>query len=195
MAYNTIVVAEPNSRTIDSMRRAACRHNGVAATVDLTTTNLDNRVEEHVLRTDLDNRVDVYEHVSMFLQNANELSPLALRQARNWVANYCAQNPKADLKFIWVIDPSVLAEDVAGIYAELSALLTEPISDIDEDDDQRLEDPQGLSETVVEALDAIDSSDPEVAHSKADALILALLPENVANAYERLVTRSRWWNC
>lgn len=47
---------------------------------------------------------------------------------------------------------------------------------------------------AVEALDAIDGdSDPEDAHGKADAALLAAVPPSVAAAYKRLVERARWW--
>lgn len=55
---------------------------------------------------------------------------------------------------------------------------------------------QPVYDKVVEALDNIDPvGDPEVAHSTADDLLLACVPHEVADAYQRLVQRSPWWAC
>jgi hypothetical protein len=52
---------------------------------------------------------------------------------------------------------------------------------------------------VVDALDAIDTADPEGAHSDADELLLDALRAagrgDVVAAYERVKARSRWWAC
>lgn len=48
---------------------------------------------------------------------------------------------------------------------------------------------------AVAALDAIDASDPETAHIKADEILLALLPNRVTRAYDELVGRCDWWAC
>ena len=47
---------------------------------------------------------------------------------------------------------------------------------------------------AVAKLDAIDpSGDPEGAHDQADKILLAALPPEVREAYERLVSRAPWW--
>lgn len=46
---------------------------------------------------------------------------------------------------------------------------------------------------VVDQLDALDVDDPEAAHSKADELLLSLVPAEVADAYRRVVKRADWW--
>lgn len=46
---------------------------------------------------------------------------------------------------------------------------------------------------VVAALDSIPGSDPDVAHSEADRLLLAFVPAEVYDAYRRLVLRCDWW--
>ena len=46
---------------------------------------------------------------------------------------------------------------------------------------------------AVAALDAINSGDPEAAHGEADAILLAAVPPEVAEAYRRLVDRCDWW--
>jgi hypothetical protein len=48
-------------------------------------------------------------------------------------------------------------------------------------------------EALVEKLDALDESDPEAAHSAADAILLDAVHPAVRAAYERLVERSHWW--
>lgn len=48
-------------------------------------------------------------------------------------------------------------------------------------------------EELNEALDNLDTSDPERAHGEADALILAALPASTRAAYERLAARAPWW--
>ncbi|QSR25554.1 hypothetical protein CFH99_07950 [Nocardioides aromaticivorans] len=48
---------------------------------------------------------------------------------------------------------------------------------------------------AVAALDAIDGDDPDGAHSEADQVLLDAVPAEVADAYERLVARCRWWAC
>jgi hypothetical protein len=49
-------------------------------------------------------------------------------------------------------------------------------------------------EKIVAALDAIDSeSDPELAHSKADDLLLQAVSPQICDAYKRVVKRARWW--
>ena len=37
------------------------------------------------------------------------------------------------------------------------------------------------------------SGDPEVAHSEADQILLAIVPASVAEAYRQLVERADWW--
>jgi len=46
---------------------------------------------------------------------------------------------------------------------------------------------------AVAALDAIDGSDGEVAHSKAEIILYDLAPEEVQRAYDRVEKRSRFW--
>jgi hypothetical protein len=46
---------------------------------------------------------------------------------------------------------------------------------------------------AVEALDAIDGGDPEGDHGDADHILLTIAPPEVRRAYERLVSRARWW--
>lgn len=48
---------------------------------------------------------------------------------------------------------------------------------------------------AIERLDATSGGDPEGAHSDADDVLLALVDPEVAEAYERLVGRCRWWAC
>ena len=48
-------------------------------------------------------------------------------------------------------------------------------------------------ELVVKEFDALDVKDPEKAHSQADDLLLALVPADVREAYQRVVERARWW--
>jgi hypothetical protein len=43
------------------------------------------------------------------------------------------------------------------------------------------------------ALDAISGDDPEAAHALADEVLLAAVPREVAEAYERLQGRAAWW--
>lgn len=50
---------------------------------------------------------------------------------------------------------------------------------------------------IVARLDAVDVSDPEMAHCEADELLCAALRSAglgpVADAYDRVVARARWW--
>jgi hypothetical protein len=46
---------------------------------------------------------------------------------------------------------------------------------------------------AVRRLDALDAKDPEVAHSDADGILLALVGADVRAAYQRLVERAKWW--
>jgi hypothetical protein len=46
--------------------------------------------------------------------------------------------------------------------------------------------------TPVERLDAISGDDPEHAHGAADDVLLACVPVEVREAYERLVARGVW---
>lgn len=43
------------------------------------------------------------------------------------------------------------------------------------------------------ALDAITAGDPDGDHGEADRILLAVVPVEVSDAYERLVARSKWW--
>lgn len=42
---------------------------------------------------------------------------------------------------------------------------------------------------------SIDPADPESAHATADALLLAAVDADVANAYRALRDRCSWWAC
>lgn len=48
---------------------------------------------------------------------------------------------------------------------------------------------------AVKALDALDVSDCEAAHSLADDILLDVVPKSVRDAYERVVKRAGWWAC
>lgn len=48
-------------------------------------------------------------------------------------------------------------------------------------------------ERIADELDAIDHTDPEVAHGKADDLLLSAVNPSVAAAYRRLMDRCSWW--
>lgn len=54
-------------------------------------------------------------------------------------------------------------------------------------------------DTTAQAVAALNeltesmTSDPEVAHSRADSILLGLVPSDVASAYRRLVARCGWW--
>lgn len=46
---------------------------------------------------------------------------------------------------------------------------------------------------AVATLDSLDESDPEVAHGRADDVLLASVDPRVRDAYLRLVDRCSWW--
>jgi hypothetical protein len=46
---------------------------------------------------------------------------------------------------------------------------------------------------AISALDALEGTDCEVIHSEADKILLAVVPREVAKAYERVVKRTSWW--
>lgn len=46
---------------------------------------------------------------------------------------------------------------------------------------------------VIEALDALDVRDPEVAHTTADELLLSLVSPLVRAAYDRTSKRAQYW--
>jgi hypothetical protein len=46
---------------------------------------------------------------------------------------------------------------------------------------------------AVRQIDALDASDPEAAHAKADDLLLLSVAPEVAAAYRRLMVRADWW--
>ena len=49
-------------------------------------------------------------------------------------------------------------------------------------------------EEAVKALDEIQPGDPEESHGRADGILLASVPPEVAEAYHRAVEREgRWW--
>lgn len=50
----------------------------------------------------------------------------------------------------------------------------------------------GIAE-VVRALNEVDASDPERAHSVADELLLRAVPLEVRDAYRQLAGRADWW--
>lgn len=45
----------------------------------------------------------------------------------------------------------------------------------------------------IKRLDMMDTSDPEVAHSLADEILLAHVPLAIEEAYRELVIRCNWW--
>lgn len=45
---------------------------------------------------------------------------------------------------------------------------------------------------IMDALDAIDTSNPEDAHREADAILLRAMPEDIRDAYRRVETRYGW---
>lgn len=48
---------------------------------------------------------------------------------------------------------------------------------------------------AVEVLNVIaehDARDPEVAHGLADDVLLAVVPDEVADAYRRVISRAKW---
>lgn len=51
------------------------------------------------------------------------------------------------------------------------------------------------TEDAVTMLDALGDDDPEASHAEADRILLAVAPQQVREAYERLVARCRWWAC
>lgn len=48
-------------------------------------------------------------------------------------------------------------------------------------------------DAMISALDAIDATDPERAHGIADDILRDAAPEEVRQAYDRLVRRCEWW--
>jgi len=48
-------------------------------------------------------------------------------------------------------------------------------------------------EQAAALIDAIDASDPEVAHSLADGIVLDHADPAIRQAYRRLLVRARWW--
>lgn len=48
-------------------------------------------------------------------------------------------------------------------------------------------------EEAVAALDALDTSDPESAHFKAEEIALAVAGPDVRAAFDRVAARCRWW--
>lgn len=50
-----------------------------------------------------------------------------------------------------------------------------------------------IASEAVAALDAINGHDPEGAHGEADEVLLAVVPAEVREAYERLAARCGWW--
>lgn len=45
---------------------------------------------------------------------------------------------------------------------------------------------------IMDALDAIDTSNPEDAHREADAILLRAMPEDIRDAYARVAARYGW---
>jgi len=50
-----------------------------------------------------------------------------------------------------------------------------------------------ITADAVAALDVLSGDDPEDAHSKADDILLALVPDEISAAYRRLQSRCGWW--
>lgn len=48
---------------------------------------------------------------------------------------------------------------------------------------------------AVEQLNALDSGDGEEMHAEADKILLAYVPEQVRQAYERVQDRANFWAC
>ena len=52
---------------------------------------------------------------------------------------------------------------------------------------------------AIAKLDALSGDDPRAAHSDADSIVLDYLVANgavgIADAYDRVVKRCRWWAC
>ena len=46
---------------------------------------------------------------------------------------------------------------------------------------------------LVRELDAMTGEDPEAEHGRADEILLAAAPADVAGAYRRAAERSPWW--
>jgi len=46
---------------------------------------------------------------------------------------------------------------------------------------------------VAAQIDALDHTDPEAAHNRADDVLLANVDPLIADAYKRLVERCEWW--
>ena len=51
------------------------------------------------------------------------------------------------------------------------------------------------NEEAVALLDAIDASDPEVAHNTADSILRWTVDRSARQALRRLEDRSEWWGC
>lgn len=49
------------------------------------------------------------------------------------------------------------------------------------------------AEETAARIDALSGNDPESAHGEADLALLAMVPEKVALAYDRLIDRCRFW--
>ena len=56
-----------------------------------------------------------------------------------------------------------------------------------------------LTLKTIQQLDALSGEDPEAAHSSADEILRHFLTESgnwdVAEAYDRVAGRCRWWGC
>jgi len=49
------------------------------------------------------------------------------------------------------------------------------------------------TDEAVAKLDALSGDDPDGAHCEADDVLLALVPTEVADAYQRVMERCPWW--
>ena len=48
---------------------------------------------------------------------------------------------------------------------------------------------------AIAELDALTGADPEMAHVRADKILLELVDPAVKAAYERVMSRCPWWAC
>lgn len=51
----------------------------------------------------------------------------------------------------------------------------------------------GTPADAVKILEGLSGADPEISHSTADAVLLAMVPKEVADAYRKVLDRCAWW--
>lgn len=54
---------------------------------------------------------------------------------------------------------------------------------------------EATTRRVVDLIDALDGSDPEIVHSVIDELLLDLVPDPISEAVQRAIARCDWWAC